>query len=119
MRAAQWPRRDDTVQEARHGERPKTTAKTGPFSAIAGGRAAGHWGESLAARKFPAVAAASPIPVQIVFRGLAHSDTIERDIRARVEWLGQYHGAILGCRATVELPTATGTPAGNCTCASS
>lgn len=46
----------------------------------------------------------TPIPVQIAFHGLPHSDAIERDIRDRVEWLQQYCGAILGCRAFVDLP---------------
>lgn len=46
----------------------------------------------------------TPIPVQIAFRGLPHSDAIERDIRTRAEWLEQYCDSILGCRALVDLP---------------
>src|SRR5688500_13760576 len=46
----------------------------------------------------------TPIPVQIAFRDLPHSDAIEHDIRSRAEWLGQYCDSILGCRAMVALP---------------
>ena len=44
------------------------------------------------------------IPTQISFRGLAHSDALEADIRERVAWLEQFHDGILGCRVVVELP---------------
>ena len=44
------------------------------------------------------------IPTQISFRGLAHSDALEADIRDRVAWLEQFHAGIAGCRVLVELP---------------
>ena len=44
------------------------------------------------------------IPTQITFRGLAHSDALETDIRERVAWLEQFHDGITGCRVLVELP---------------
>jgi cold shock CspA family protein len=44
------------------------------------------------------------IPTQISFRGLAHSDALETDIRERVAWLEQFHDGILDCRVVVELP---------------
>ena len=44
------------------------------------------------------------IPVQVTFRGLAHSDALEQDIRERVLRLEQYYPTIVGCRVLVELP---------------
>lgn len=44
------------------------------------------------------------IPVQITFRGLQPSDTLESDIREKVAWLEQFHPRIIGCRVLVELP---------------
>ena len=44
------------------------------------------------------------IPTQITFRGLAHSDALESDIRDRVAWLEQFYSGIVGCRVLVEVP---------------
>jgi hypothetical protein len=44
------------------------------------------------------------IPTQITFRGLAHSDPLEGEIRERSAWLGQFYADILGCRVLVEVP---------------
>ena len=44
------------------------------------------------------------IPTHINFRGLAHSDTIEADIRERIAWLEQFYGGVVRCRVLVELP---------------
>jgi hypothetical protein len=35
------------------------------------------------------------IPVQVTFRGLAQSDALEADIRARVDWLEQFYAGIV------------------------
>jgi cold shock CspA family protein len=44
------------------------------------------------------------IPVQVTFRGLAHSDALEADIRERADWLEQFHTGIVRCRVLVEIP---------------
>lgn len=44
------------------------------------------------------------IPTQITFRGLAHSDELESDIRERVGWLEQFYSAIARCRVLIEVP---------------
>jgi cold shock CspA family protein len=44
------------------------------------------------------------IPTQVTFRGLAHSDALESDIRERVAWLEQFYADIVRCRVLVELP---------------
>lgn len=44
------------------------------------------------------------VPTQITFRGLAHSDALEADIRERVTWLEQFYTGIVGCRVLVEVP---------------
>lgn len=41
-------------------------------------------------------------PPTITFRGIDHSPTLERDIRARIDKLETYYGAITGCRVLVE-----------------
>jgi putative sigma-54 modulation protein len=46
----------------------------------------------------------TPVPLQITFDGLAHSDTIEAEIRDRVAWLKQYYPRITGCRVLVKVP---------------
>jgi ribosome-associated translation inhibitor RaiA len=43
-------------------------------------------------------------PIQITFRGLAHSEALEQEIHERVEWLEQFYSQITGCRVLVELP---------------
>lgn len=44
------------------------------------------------------------IPAQIKFHGLAHSDTLEAEIRERITWLEQFYSRIVGCRVLVEVP---------------
>lgn len=44
------------------------------------------------------------IPTQITFRGLAHSDALEADIRERVASLEQFYAGIVRCRVLVEVP---------------
>ena len=44
------------------------------------------------------------IPTQVTFRGLAHSDALEAEIRKRIAWLEQFHAGIVGCRVLVEMP---------------
>ena len=44
------------------------------------------------------------IPTQITFRGLAHDDALEDDVRERVSWLEQFYTGIVRCRVLVEVP---------------
>jgi hypothetical protein len=44
------------------------------------------------------------IPIQVTFRGLAHSDALEAAILERVAWLEQHYAGIVRCRVRVELP---------------
>jgi cold shock CspA family protein/ribosome-associated translation inhibitor RaiA len=44
------------------------------------------------------------IPLQVTFRGLAHSDALETDVRERVAWLEQFYPDIVRCRVLVEVP---------------
>jgi cold shock CspA family protein len=44
------------------------------------------------------------IPTQVTFRGLAHSDALEADVRERVAWLEQFYAGIVRCRVLVEVP---------------
>jgi cold shock CspA family protein len=44
------------------------------------------------------------IPAQVNFHGLAHSETLEADIRERLAWLEQFYSGIVGCRVLVEVP---------------
>lgn len=44
------------------------------------------------------------IPTQVTFRGLAHDDMLEDDVRERVSWLEQFYAGIVGCRVLVEVP---------------
>jgi hypothetical protein len=44
------------------------------------------------------------IPTQVTFRGLAHSDELESDIRQRVGWLEQFFSDIVRCRVLIEVP---------------
>jgi ribosomal subunit interface protein len=43
-----------------------------------------------------------PIPLQIVFRNLAHSDAVEAKVRERAEKLQTYYRHIMSCRVAVE-----------------
>jgi hypothetical protein len=44
------------------------------------------------------------IPTQITFRGLAHPDALEAEIRQRVGWLEQFYAGVVRCRVLVEVP---------------
>lgn len=44
------------------------------------------------------------MPTRVTFRGLAHSDALEADIRERIAWLEQFYVGIVGCRVLVEMP---------------
>jgi hypothetical protein len=44
------------------------------------------------------------IPTQVTFRGLAHDEALEGDVRERVAWLEQFYAGIVRCRVVVELP---------------
>jgi cold shock CspA family protein len=44
------------------------------------------------------------IPAQVTFRGLAHSDELESDIRERMGWLEQFYAGIVRCRVLIEVP---------------
>jgi hypothetical protein len=48
--------------------------------------------------------AMTPIPVQITFDGLAHSDRFEAEIRERVAWLQQYYPRMTACRVLLTMP---------------
>jgi hypothetical protein len=44
------------------------------------------------------------IPIQVTFKGIAHSYALELQIRESVEWLRQYEPDITGCRVVIEVP---------------
>ena len=44
------------------------------------------------------------IPTQVTFRGLAHPELLEAEIRQRVDWLEQFYPGIVRCRVVVEVP---------------
>ena len=44
------------------------------------------------------------LPVQIAFRNVGHSETVEAMIRERVSRLERFYGRIMGCRVLVEAP---------------
>ena len=44
------------------------------------------------------------IPTQVTFRGLAHDDALEENIRERVSWLEQFYAGLVSCRVLVEVP---------------
>lgn len=44
-----------------------------------------------------------PLPLQIVFHNVQHSDAVEAAIREKVNKLDQFFGRIMGCRVTVGL----------------
>lgn len=46
----------------------------------------------------------TPVPLQITFDGLAHSDEMEAEIRECAAWLERFDPRILGCRVHVEVP---------------
>lgn len=43
-------------------------------------------------------------PLQITFKDLEHSETLETMVRERAERLERFHPAIIGCRVVVEAP---------------
>lgn len=43
-------------------------------------------------------------PLQVTFRGIAHSSALEQKIRESVDWLRQYEPDITSCRVMVEVP---------------
>lgn len=43
-----------------------------------------------------------PIPLQITFRGIPHSDAVEAKIREKVSKLDRFHSHIMSCRVAVE-----------------
>lgn len=44
------------------------------------------------------------IPTQVTFRGLAHPEALEAEIRERVSWLEQFYAGMVRCRVLVEVP---------------
>jgi hypothetical protein len=46
----------------------------------------------------------TPLPLQVTFDGLAHSDRIDAEVRERVAWLRQYYPRITACRVLVSVP---------------
>ena len=44
------------------------------------------------------------IPTQTTFRGLAHPELLEAEIRQRVDWLEQFYPGIVRCRVVAEVP---------------
>ena len=44
------------------------------------------------------------IPDQITFRGLAHSESLEAEVREHISWLEQHHPDLVRCRVALELP---------------
>ncbi len=44
------------------------------------------------------------IPTQVTFRGLAHPEALEAEIRERVNWLEQFYAGLVRCRVLVEVP---------------
>jgi hypothetical protein len=44
------------------------------------------------------------VATQVTFRGLAHNEALEADIRQRVNWLEQFYAGITRCRVLVEVP---------------
>jgi len=42
------------------------------------------------------------LPIQITFRGMAHSAALEAAIREKASKLGQFHPRITSCRAVIE-----------------
>jgi len=46
----------------------------------------------------------TPIPVHVVFRGMAHSAALEAEVRERTAWLEQFYGRMLDCRVRLAVP---------------
>jgi hypothetical protein len=45
-------------------------------------------------------------PLQITFRHMDHSPAVEARARELTDWLERFHERIIGCRVTIEGPTA-------------
>jgi ribosome-associated translation inhibitor RaiA len=43
-------------------------------------------------------------PVQITFRNMSVSPTLEQEVRSRVSWLESFFPDIVGCRVVLEMP---------------
>lgn len=41
---------------------------------------------------------------QITFHGLQPSESLERDVRERIDWLEQFYPGVIGCRVRLEVP---------------
>jgi ribosome-associated translation inhibitor RaiA len=67
-------------------------------------RAELDWREACITARSKARFAMTPIPLQITFDGLAHSNPIEAAIRERVAWLEQFYPRMTGCRVLVKVP---------------
>lgn len=59
-----------------------------------------------------------PIPLQISFRGMAHSSALDDAIRAKAEKLDRYYQHVMSCRVVVELAVRHRHEAGHSACAS-
>jgi cold shock CspA family protein len=46
----------------------------------------------------------TPIPTQVTFRGLPHSDDLESEVRECVAWLEQFYAGIVRCRVIIGVP---------------
>jgi cold shock CspA family protein len=44
------------------------------------------------------------VPLQLVFRGMGHSDAVDGHVRRRYEKLGRFFDRIVSCRTAVEMP---------------
>jgi cold shock CspA family protein len=44
------------------------------------------------------------IPSRITFRGVAHDDALDDEIRGHISWLEQFYAGIVRCDVTVEVP---------------
>lgn len=44
------------------------------------------------------------VPTQVTFRGLAHSDALDAEVRERVAWLQQFYDGITACHVRLEVP---------------
>jgi Sigma 54 modulation protein / S30EA ribosomal protein len=44
------------------------------------------------------------IPTQITFRGLAHLDDLEAEVRERIDWLEPFYPGIVRCHVLLEVP---------------
>ena len=45
-----------------------------------------------------------PVPLQITFRGMTHSDTLDSHLRRRADKLARFFDRIVACHVVVEVP---------------